>query len=404
MKKSGKIILALVSAAMCAGLLGGCAAIDSLGGGESKPPTLNADRGTDYKYDFINYMDIHLYGYNGAGFLEVQPKDFGVKDFSEEADYIAVKKAIDSMNLYLIPGAPDTTSYLNVDKATDLSNGDVITFSLKDSYKGDNSAVSLNTEPFQLLISGLGDPTEINLFDETSVEFYGLAGTDEVYANILNNGNLPKEFTDHAQYTITPDSTPLEADKTILDISVDMDKDWLDENDYHTVDVYLGKNKYKADTTGEKVLMTVLDPIDFGKDNTQKIAEAMFNAIRDTDSGKGIQQIGSVQQLDSSSGSYDPYTYTVVFQTDSISAPYQRCNIRMVNLNGDYKILSVSDPSSTNSENMTEPLTGMQVLTSYYVEPTPDPSASADAENTEATAEPTAVAEETAAAETTENH
>ena len=53
---------------------------------------------------------------------------------------------------------------------------------------------------------------------------------------------------------------------------------------------------------------------------------------------------------------------------------------------------------------MTEPLTGMQVLTSYYVEPTPDPSASADAENTEATAEPTAVAEETAAAETTENH
>ena len=271
-------------------------------------------------------------------------------------------------------------SYLNVDKATDLSNGDVITFSLKDSYKGDNSAVSLNTEPFQLLISGLGDPTEINLFDETSVEFYGLAGTDEVYANILNNGNLPKEFTDHAQYTITPDSTPLEADKTILDISVDMDKDWLDENDYHTVDV------------------------DFGKDNTQKIAEAMFNAIRDTDSGKGIQQIGSVQQLDSSSGSYDPYTYTVVFQTDSISAPYQRCNIRMVNLNGDYKILSVSDPSSTNSENMTEPLTGMQVLTSYYVEPTPDPSASADAENTEATAEPTAVAEETAAAETTENH
>ena len=107
-------------------------------------------------------MDIHLYGYNGAGFLEVQPKDFSVKDFSEEADYIAVKKAIDSMNLYLIPGAPDTTSYLNVDKATDLSNGDVITFSLKDSYKGDNSAVSLNTEPFQLLISGHGDPTEIN--------------------------------------------------------------------------------------------------------------------------------------------------------------------------------------------------------------------------------------------------
>ena len=394
MKKSGKIILALVSAAMCAGLLGGCAAIDSLVGGESKPPTLNADRGTDYKYDFINYMDIHLYGYNGAGFLEVQPKDFSVKDFSEEADYIAVKKAIDSMNLYLIPGAPDTTSYLNVDKAEDLSNGDVVTFSLKDSYKGDNSAVSLNTEPFQLLISGLGDPTEINLFDETSVEFYGLSGTDEVYANILNNGNLPKEFTDHAKYTITPDSTPLEADKTILDISVDMDKDWLDENDYHTVGVYLGKNKYKADTTGEKVLMTVLDPIDFGKDNTQKIAEAMFNAIRDTDSGKGIQQIGSVQQLDSSSGSYDPYTYTVVFQTDSISEPYQKCNIRMVNLNGDYKILSLSDPSSTNSENMTEPLTGMQVLTSYYVEPTPDPSASADAENTEATAEPTAEAEE----------
>ena len=408
MKRSGKIVLALVSAAMCAGLLGGCAVIDSLGSGESKAPNLNADRGTDYKYDFINYMDIHLYGYNGAGFLEVQPKDFSVKDFSAEADYIAVKKAIDSMNLYLIPGAPDTTSYLNVDKAEGLSNGDIVTFSLKDSYKGDVSDVSLNTEPFQLQITGLGDPTEINLFDETSVEFYGLSGTDEVYANILNNGNLPKEFTDHAQYTVTPDSTPLEADKTILDISVTMDKDWLDENDYHTVDVYLGKNKYKADITGEKVLMTVLDPIDFGTDNTQKIGEAMFNAIRDTDGGKGIQQLGSVQQLDSSSGSYDPYTYTVVFQTDSISAPYQKCNIRIVNLHGDYKILSISDPSSTDPESMTEPLTGMQVLTSYYVEPTPDPSASADAENAaataEPTAEPTAAAEETAAAETTENH
>ena len=347
-----------------------------ISGCKKKPKEVdpNADRPTNFTYDFVDFLNVKLYGSEGTGFLEITPKEFNVDNFSSEQEYIKVKRAIDSLSLYCIPGDQDTQSYLYIDKPEGLSNGDLVTIGIKDSYTGDLSEASLNTSPYIFTINGLTEPKQINLFDETSVYFYGLANTGEVNVIKHTGGNIPKEILDNIEYDIVPDETPLKAGKTVLRISATLNNDFLTQGEipYYTTSIYLGKNKYAADLETEKVLMNVSSPIDFEKANKRKIAEKLFEEISLTEGGEGIMQVGSIQQIDSEEGSFDPYTYTVIFSAMGSEKTTKRATVRMVEADGDIQVLSVENIQKVTETALTEPLKDMKILMNYYVENIPE--------------------------------
>jgi hypothetical protein len=398
------------------------AAVSMVGCAKKKPQGLNAERGTNYKFDFVNYLDFSLYGTEGNGFVEVKPKDISVDDFDTEDDYIAVKKVLDAMSLYLIPGNPDgVTSYLDVEPNTGLKNGDVITFSIKDSFKADLSSISFNTEPFQYQVSGLPDPTSLNLFDETSVTFYGLSGTKEVYALKKDNGNIPSDILKHLEYTIVPDGDTLKQSKTILEVTADMDKDFLTTGDdpCYTIDVFLGKRGYAAETKAEKVLMNVVDPIDFTKISPDAVATALYTFLNGQELKRGdesytLSNIASIQQVKATEGSYDPYSYYITYYVESKGDRILlRSSVRMVEVAGTIQILTPQTTLTaehTDDKYATQAYENATLIYSFVTDPSQiaeDPTASADTITDDVTVTPTpsidASAEPTASASASAN-
>ena len=57
----------------------------------------NEGRGTDYAYDFVDFINITTYGDNGDGYIEITQKYIDVYDFANEKDYSAVKKDLEAM-------------------------------------------------------------------------------------------------------------------------------------------------------------------------------------------------------------------------------------------------------------------------------------------------------------------
>ena len=85
----------------------------------------NERRGTDYTYDFMDFIDITLYGEDGSGMLEISPVDITLQDFDTEDEYIRVKKDLSLINARLVQGQSSDTK-IKVSRSTGLSNGDVV--------------------------------------------------------------------------------------------------------------------------------------------------------------------------------------------------------------------------------------------------------------------------------------
>ena len=353
MRTLKKIFILLITT-VCILSLGACSKEK-----EETPPPLNYQRGTNYKFDFVNYITATAYGANGQGVLDIRPKDFSVDDFETEEDYILMRKTIDSLCLYIVPGK-EQTSYLQATKTTDLSNGDIVTISIKDTYSGKGYGADINLEPFSFEISGLTDGIEINLFDESSVQFYGLSGTTEVYPYIKKGGNVPSEIMDNIEYSIKADSTQLTAGKTILTISAQLNSDFLNSGDdpYYTTDIYMKRHDYVAADQTEKVLMTVLDPIDFTKVKQDDVAGALYQALENEQIKKNgkeykLDSIATLQQLKSSQGAFDAYGYTVTALASNEEEASQICirsTVRMVKLDNTILVISNSHPENVQDD------------------------------------------------------
>lgn len=362
--KKRQLLIALIICSCFSLLFAGC--------GKGKPKDPNAKRVTKgFNYDFVDFLDVKLYGYDGAGFLQITPKEMSVTDFPSEEEYIKVKKTVDSMALYLIPGDTSTVSYLYVDKPGGLKNGDEVTVALRDSFQGNITDVGMNVNPYVFTINGLKEPKYLDLFDDNSVTFYGLEGTEEIHYIPRYGKDIPKEVLDNINYTFTPSETTLKAGTTILHITAALNQEFLNKGNppYYTSDIYFGKNGFNCPTETEKVLMTVVGPINFTKADKNKIAEALFKKISLESGGSEISRIASIQQLDSVAGTFDPYTYTVVFNTVNQTTPVMRATVRMVQVGSDIEILSVGGIQKTVDEATYAPLKDMKLVAEFTSQP-----------------------------------
>ena len=325
----------------------------------SKDESLNADRGTDYAYDFTQLVDVTLYGSEGNGFVEIKPKDLSVEDFPSESDYISVRRAMDSLGLYV---GPDTSiaTYLTVEPNEGLSNGDIITISVRSGWQNPVPNLSLNTEPYQVEIVGLQEPNVLNLFDESSVEFYGLSGTTSVYAYKKNGGIVPATILEPLNYQITTTDSTLETGRTILEIQAELDEDFLMEGDdpAFTSDRYFGRMGVSAELTGEKVLTTVVSPIETNTIDRADFGSAIIDwlnrqeiVIGNNDTPFTVEAISNIQQNNGTSGSFDPYTYTVIFYGNvNGEKQYVSVDLRIVELHNQYIIAESRSQYSVLSE------------------------------------------------------
>ena len=339
--------------------------------------TINCERNeAEYDYDFKDFLDIAIYGIEGKGFVEVTTKDLSVNNFTSEADYIAVKKALDALKLSFVIGKTET-SFLDVTPYENLKSGDIVTLSVKDTFKGDLGNLKMNLSPYQFVVPPLNQAQEINLFDDTSVLFYGLEGTSEVRYLKRSTGNLPEELLRHITYEITPDSGNLVADKTILTIKASMDQDFLlnEQNPYYTLDIYLGKHGYYADTQTDKVLMTVVSPIDWSTISSEEAASAIYQAINNSELSKNgtryyVGNIATIQQQAATRGAADRFSYITTFYAEGGNErSCVQANVRMIKIGNNYEVLNVTNPRFTSEKYCTgeESVSGATILYNFLL-------------------------------------
>lgn len=291
MKKLLKLMLLIVTPVM---LFTGCK-------GNKQP---NAKRGTNYDFDIVNYLDIETFGEDGNGYLEVKVKDISSEDFASDEDYIAVKKDLDNIDPYVIP---EYKASINVDKATNLSNGDIVHLSFP--YRKEELNSNLNIEEYEYLVDNLEEAEEIDLFSEDVVTFFATETGQLSYHK--KYGEYPDELVDMLRYTITT-KDELEPDKAVLNIEASLDEEYLQERGFYSTAVYLAKNGYRGSTTAEKVLRVIVEPTDFSGINSGLVESALYDAIYNLE-GDALTKIVNLQK-NAKQVANEPYSYTVIYQ------------------------------------------------------------------------------------------
>lgn len=337
--------------------------------------SLNENRGTNYDYDFVQFLDAELYGSEGDGFLEISPKDIQVSDFSSEKEYIAIKKTLDSLKLYYDPDEPNKESNLLVSKGTGLSNGDVITLSISDDFDGNTNDLNMNLESYEFKVEGLEEAKTLDLFDSTSVSFLALNdGTNTIYPVKISGGNIADDILSQINYyASTEDEQPVEG-KTLIDVSAEI-VPIIDDNGNPkatTLKTWLGMKGYKVETEGEKVLREIANPVTFTTENQSKASSLLYKAIKKEDSN--IISVATIQQLFASEGSYDPYEYTVTYyartdKDDDSESPtvVKRASVKMAyGQNTGIAILELESSGYTTDESYaTQAFNGMELKAVY---------------------------------------
>ena len=224
----------------------------------------NENRGTDYEYDYINYVDVNVIGPNGYAIVELSLKDFKASDFKDEESYIAVRKLMTALE-----------PMLRVDKSENLSNDDIILIGISTEYTGGVGDLSFNLEPYQIQIKDLKDPEPIDLFDNGSIGFYNLKGTKEFYSYVKPDSTLPVEMQENLEYSISCNEKEIVADQSILKIKVAMNQSFINEGNYKSTERYVKLQGYTAEYEAEKVLKHVVESIDFEEADTNKIVERL---------------------------------------------------------------------------------------------------------------------------------
>ena len=216
------------------------------------------ERSEEYKYDFIDFLNIEVIGANGYGIVNIYPKDFSVDNFSNEEDYIQIKRYIDSLNPYHIYNY-DYQTNLIIDKINYLANGDVVTISIPDNLKIFTDDF-LNTEDYIFRVENLEEGEEIDLYSDTYVSFFNYNGTDYMDYCIKDDSS---ELFKNIEYYMTTEDENLEKGVSIINVEANLNEEFLIENDYPNIEVYLAKHNYICDLWKETVLDDTAVKVEF---------------------------------------------------------------------------------------------------------------------------------------------
>ena len=327
---------------------------------------VNEYRTTDgYTYDWIDFVDIEVYGSDGVAYVEVTTKDIKASDFNSDADYISIKSVLDSLNLNYVAGGNNSGSKLTVSPDSNLSVGDVVTLSLS-STSGIDSNLGLNVQSYEFKVPELNSANKLELFSASNVTFYGLADTDEIYYTYPKNTKFSEELQENLEYSIKADSDELATDKTILTISVEMDSNFLRANNYPSLAQYLSRFGYEASEYSiQTVLHNLASPINFDTVMKSKVTDALFEVIKEDEIAKegtsNLNQICSIHKLDRDS---DNYTLYVVYQDVNSDGDvfYYRRQFRACYLNDEVIVLSINNSDTTKEEYASNPYEGGQIV------------------------------------------
>lgn len=307
---------------------------------------LNANRGTNYTYDFVNYLTFDINGPDGEATLEVYKKDINITNFANETEYITLKKAIDEFY-----------PKINIDKSTGLTNGDIITISIESNYSPTNKDLSINLEPCQFLVSGLEPAVTIDLFSDGNIGIYGLAGTNEVYSYVKSTSGLVQDIQDNMIYTFKSQDLELVANKTIVTGTAKMSDEFLQKNSkYKTTDAYLKSKNYHANLTEEKVLTEIVDEIDLKSANQDMLVDALYEALSDkqyTYDGKEytLSSIASLQDFNNKAEHKHEIAVTSIRVDGDANQKCIRNTVKVVFVNGEYTVLSIGNNEPIKLEN-----------------------------------------------------
>lgn len=364
-KKLTKLLLASVmSISLCA-----CASGNKL----------NANRGTNYKYDFVNYLNVKLAGSNGHGFLIIEPRDLDVSEFNSEEEFINVKKAITELKLSYDPDNLTADTYLQVTPASELSNGDIVTLSVSDNYEGTSAKdLSINIEPYEFEIEGLDEPKDLDIFDSTSLALLALDdGTNTIYPVKIEEGLLSDEMLEKIEYTAETEDTKPVTGKTIINVSAAITPLTDEDGNPLTTSLatWFGEQGYVIKTEGEKVLREIATPVTFTSKNKEVAAKRLYSALKEDDAY--LLSIANIQQVMATDSSYDPYVYTVTYYAvpnetyssneNNSAAICKRASVRMAySKTAGVSVLDiVSSGSGTNGEYCLAAYNSMSVKAQY---------------------------------------
>lgn len=347
MKKISKLLFVLII------LISLCACRDRRG----KEP--NDGRGTDYKYDFINYLDITTYGQDGDGYIEITTKEISIDNFDNEADYIAVKRDLESFNFNFIQGNRDPQNF-TISKTSGLSNGEVVTITPKQSME---IRSDMNIEAYDYVVEGLGESKNIDLFSSDLVLFYALNdGTYGVY--VKNNPSYDECLRDNLVYKITTKDKPIPG-QAVLSVTVDLDSDFLKKEGCNDITIYLAKHNLSAELETEKVLNLLIEPIDVTASNSITIESALYKGIMKVE--ENLLKICNLQQLERQRAT-EPYTYIVVYSISRNGVvEYRRRDIKLININDEYQVIEVGSSSIVTDTYTTQAFEGGNMLIDYMI-------------------------------------
>lgn len=387
MKRIGKILICFLVLFMGLGTLAGCQK-------EPESTNINDLRDRSHKYDITQFVDLKLYGSEGKGFMEITPANITVDDFESEEEYIAVKKAVDMLKLYCIPGNETHESNLIVRPKEGLSNGDVVIIGVKDGISAEELGIDIGLDPFQLEVAGLGDPAELNFFDPINVEFWGLEGTNELHFEKQLTHNLPEEVMEYLEYSVKMDTPTAEEGRSILSVHAELNKDFLNkaDNPYYTTDIYLGKMGFSAKTDSEIVLRNVAHPMDLSQEDTRLLGLALLEAAKNSETGKDINNVASIQQ---ESEPEDPYQYLITL--DTRDGKCKKADVRVAKIFDSYKVISmgqITSWASSKGSSCTDSYDERNVLVKYTKSSTQQPVGGNPASRRQQTSSETTKSEE----------
>lgn len=370
MRNNSLLLAGIMSASL---FLSGCGSRK-----ENKVP--NADRGTSYQYDMMDYLNVECFGPDGKGIIQVVPKDYTAEDFSDEKSYIAVKKYMDYLNLSYVPGEDNSASHIYIDRTQGLSNGDIVTIgvSTANNFTYDTD-LSINTENYQYVVSGLTDGKDIDLFNDDSVCFYGLEGTTSVgWVKSRNTSTLPQEIQDNISYTAvlgSQGSTELREKEAIIEVTAALDQNFLmsAEPPYYNSDIYMLKHDYNYSLSEETVLDTVISPISFGEMINPQVEDALMEkfsgqTVNTYSNTYAIDRIGNIQQQNGASG-LNAFTYLVTFHGAAEDGTQHafRASMMIEDINDLILIENESGMNNSDYEVLTSPVgNGYSILAQFY--------------------------------------
>lgn len=358
----------------------------------------NANRSTNHKYDFIDYLTITTWGADGDGYISVTPRDISASDFSDEQSYIDVTEDLKTLGIVY---GQDVGTYVTLSQSSGLSNGDVVTISVGSS--GNKLRTDMNTEPYEYTVAGLGDAESVDLFSSDIVTIYGTREND-LFAYIhTDNTAIPAELTKHLVYTLETDSESLTVGKTIVNATASLDDDFMQNNGYSSLTDYLAKHNLQGDVSKEVVLRTIVDPIDFTTIDAGTLMSALYDKISASDTN--LSRVCSVQRRASETNNDSSYAYMITYFDMVDNSPvYYRARAVVHDIDGTFVVQSMDSAQNASRDVMISPVQGYEVCVTFVSdadfnaaapsvetpEPTPETTATPTPEATvTATAAPT---------------